>query len=189
MAAGEHRIVFLGPPGSGKGTQAARLAEALGVPAVSTGDMFRAAVAAGSELGRRVQAILDSGQLVSDELTAQIVRARLDEEDAGSGFILDGYPRTAGQAGTLAEILGDRKAYLDQVVSLVVPEEELMRRLLARGRTDDTAETVRQRLEVYQEQTAPLIEFYRSEGLLREIDGHQGIDQVQQEILKTVDAA
>ncbi|HVS16301.1 MAG TPA: adenylate kinase [Thermoanaerobaculia bacterium] len=179
---GGPRIVFLGPPGSGKGTQAARLAEELGIPAISTGDMLRAAVAAGSELGARVEGIMESGALVDDDTMAEVVRERLRQADARCGFILDGYPRTARQAETLQGILdagGDR---LDLVISLRVPEQELVSRMASRGevegRADDRAEVIRERLRVYEGTTAPLVERYSAAGVLREVDGDRGIDEV-----------
>ncbi|MEM9595022.1 MAG: adenylate kinase [Acidobacteriota bacterium] len=183
------RIVFLGPPGSGKGTQAAHLAEALGIPAISTGDMFRAAVAAGTPLGNRVKEIMESGQLVSDELTAEIVRDRLAEDDARVGFLLDGYPRTTPQADTLAEILDGQGAGLDHVVCLEVPEAELVNRMLSRGRADDTEEAVRARLDVYHRQTKPLVDYYEQAGLLRVIDGNRSIDDVRRGIMEAVTAS
>jgi adenylate kinase len=176
------RIVFLGPPGSGKGTQAARLGEELGVPAISTGDMLRVAVAAGSELGARVEGIMRSGALVDDDTMAEVVRERLRQEDARRGFILDGYPRTAGQAETLQRILDAAGARLDHVISLRVPERELVSRMANRAalesRADDREEVIRERLRVYESATAPLIEHYRACGLLREVDGDRGIDEV-----------
>jgi adenylate kinase len=180
---GARRLVFLGPPGSGKGTQAVFVAEALGVPAISTGDMLREAVAAGSELGKKVESIMQLGALVDDATMAEVVRARLGEDDATGGFLLDGYPRTTGQAETLAGILEDAGASLDAVVLLDVPEEELVRRSLARGRADDTEETIRERQRVYREKTAPLIEYYRKRGILLSVDGHRSVDEVKAEIL------
>lgn len=186
---GKHKIVFLGPPGSGKGTQAERLAEELGIPAISTGEMLRAAVSAGTELGDRVQGVMERGELVSDELMAEVVRDRLAQPDAEKGFLLDGYPRTASQAETLDEILEEREGDLDHVVYLEVPEDELVRRMLDRGRDDDTEDAVRERLRVYGEQTEPLVELYRERGLLRTIDGHQTMDQVEESILEAVRTA
>lgn len=180
------RVVFLGPPNSGKGTQATRLAALLGVPAISTGEMLRAAVTAGSELGRRVEGILASGQLVNDELMAEVVTARLAEADAREGFLLDGYPRTAPQAGTLEGILAGQQATLDHVLLVDAPEEVLVVRALGRGRVDDTDAVVRERLAVYRRQTEPLVEHYRAQGLLREIDGNQPITTVEAAIRAAV---
>lgn len=177
------QLVFLGPPGSGKGTQAVFVAEALGVPAISTGDMLRQAVTAGSELGKKVEGIMNSGALVDDVTMAAVVRARLAEADAQQGFLLDGYPRTASQADTLEGILQDAGETLDAVVLLSVPEDELVRRSLARGRADDTEATIRERQRVYREKTAPLIEYYRKRGIIREVDGHRPVDAVKDEIL------
>ncbi len=177
------QLVFLGPPGSGKGTQAVFVAEALGVPAISTGDMLRQAVAAGTELGKKVEGIMNSGALVDDATMADVVRARLAEADAREGFLLDGYPRTASQAGTLEGILQAAGETLDAVVLLSVPEDELVRRSLARGRADDTEVTIRERQRVYREKTAPLIEYYRKRGIIREVDGHRPVDAVKDEIL------
>lgn len=172
------RLVLLGPPGSGKGTQAELLSERLAVPAISTGDMVRAAIASGSEVGRRVEEIVASGSLVDDETMGTIVRQRLAQPDAKGGFLLDGYPRTMPQAETLASILSDLEVELDGVLMIDVPEDELVRRLLDRGRDDDQEEVIRHRLEVYGEQTAPLVEHYRRSGQLLEIEGLQGIDEV-----------
>lgn len=185
----QHKIVFLGPPGSGKGTQAERLADELGIPAISTGEMLRAAVSAGTELGDRVQGVMERGELVSDELMAEVVRDRLAQPDARKGFLLDGYPRTRPQADTLDEILEGRDGDLDHVVYLEVPEDELVRRMLDRGRDDDNEDAVRERLKAYREQTEPLVELYRDRGLQRTVDGHQTMDQVEDAILDAVRAA
>lgn len=181
------RVVFLGPPNSGKGTQAVRLAALLGVPAISTGEMLRAAVTAGSELGKRVEGTLASGQLVGDDLMAEVVTARLAEADAAAGFLLDGYPRTAPQAATLEGILLGQKASLDHVLLVDAPEEVLVKRALGRGRVDDTEEVVRERLAVYRRQTSPLVDYYRQQGLLREIDGNQPIETVEAAIRAAVE--
>jgi adenylate kinase len=172
------RIVFLGPPGSGKGTQAERLSSEFGVPAISTGEMLRAAVAAGDELGQRVEGVMSRGELVDDVLMAEVVKKRLSEPDAARGFLLDGYPRTASQADTLDEILAGRDQELDHVLFIDVPEERLVERALLRQRDDDREDVVRERLRVYREKTEPLVERYRQTGLLRQIDGDQSIEQV-----------
>jgi len=177
------RLVLLGPPGAGKGTQAQVLGRRLGIPAISTGDMLREAVAAGSELGRRVESIMSSGSLVDDGTMAEVVRERLARPDAVRGFLLDGYPRTLPQAETLAGILREAGRGLDAVLLVDVPEEELVRRTLARGRADDKEGVIRERLKVYREKTAPLIGYYRERGLLREIDGNRPIDEVTARLL------
>lgn len=184
------RAVMLGPPGSGKGTQAALIAERVGVPAISTGDMLRQAVADGSELGQRVQQILDSGALVDDATMADVIELRLAAPDAEHGFLLDGYPRTLGQCDTLDGILDARSQELDLVILIEVPEDELIRRALARQRTDDTEDVIRKRLSVYRELTAPLVDHYRGRGLLKSVDGDQSIEAVQADIqqLLTVSA-
>lgn len=184
------RIVLLGPPGAGKGTQAALLTEAIGVPAISTGDMLRSAVAEGSELGRRVQGIMASGALVDDDTMADVVRDRLAKPDARPGFLLDGYPRTLPQAETLAGILLDAGEQLDAVLLVEVPEEELVRRAVARNRgDDDREEVVRERLRVYREKTEPLIGYYRERGLLRGIDGNRPIEDVKRQMLEALGIA
>jgi adenylate kinase len=175
--------VLLGPPGSGKGTQGAILAEQLGVPAISTGDMLREAVRAGSDLGLRVNGIMQAGLLVDDGTMAEVIRERLARSN-GSGFLLDGYPRTIPQAETLERILGEAGEGLDAVLLVEVPEEELVRRAVLRKRgEDDREEVVRERLRVYREKTAPLIGYYRGLGLLREIDGYLPVDQVTAQML------
>lgn len=183
------RIVLLGAPGSGKGTQAERLVEHLGVPAISTGDMLRAAVRDGSELGRKVESIMASGALVDDQTMAAVVRERLSKEDARAGFQLDGYPRTIGQVDTLDGILAEQGVELTGVVRILVPEDELVRRALARGRADDNEEVIRHRLAVYRDKTEPLSRHYEARGLLREVDGHQAIDEVTESILEALRAA
>ena len=182
------RAVMLGPPGSGKGTQAKMIAEGAGVPAISTGDMLRQAVAEGSELGLRVKEILDSGALVDDETMADVIAQRLAAADAASGFLLDGYPRTIGQAETLDGILERRQERLDVVLQIDVPEDELIRRALARQRADDTEDVIRNRQRVYREQTAPLIDRFKAQGVLEAIDGHQTIEQVQLDIQERLGA-
>lgn len=178
-----YRLVLLGPPGSGKGTQAALLERVLGVPAISTGEMVRTAVERGSALGRRVEAIVGSGSLVDDETMAEIVRERLREGDASQGFILDGYPRTLPQVDALDEIATELGIDLERAVVIEVPQDELVRRMMARGRNDDTEEVIRHRLEIYAECTAPVVERYRQEGLLVTVDGHRSIDEVHRSIL------
>lgn len=180
------KIVLLGPPGSGKGTQAAILAGELDVPAISTGEMLRGAVAEGSDLGRRVEGIMNSGALVDDETMADVVRARLARPDAREGFILDGYPRTLPQAETLAGILSDAGEELDAVVLVDVPEDELVARARGRGRADDGDEVVRERLRVYREKTAPLAGYYEERGRLRTIDGHASVDEVTRRLREAV---
>jgi len=183
----ETRLVFLGPPGSGKGTQAERLSSRLGVPAISTGKMLRDAVKAESELGRRVGEIMGSGDLVDDETMAAVVQERLAQDDARAGFILDGYPRTLAQAAALDAILADMDEQLDAVVLIEVPEAELVRRALARQREDDTEEVIRTRLEVYRDKTEPLVRHYADRGRLHRVDGHQSMDEVAEAIAEAIE--
>ena len=183
------RLVLIGAPGSGKGTQAQILAAELGVPAISTGDMLREAVAAGSELGKRVEGVMASGALVDDALMAEVVRDRLAKADASRGYLLDGYPRTLPQAETLAGILRGSGQELDAVLMVDVPEEELVRRALLRQRADDKEEVVRERLRVYREKTAPLIGYYKERGLLREIDGDRSVDAVTSSLFAALGVA
>ncbi len=170
------RLLLLGPPGAGKGTQAELLATAVGIPHVSTGVMLREAVAAGTDLGRRVEAVMASGELVTDDLMIKVVEDRLAKQDATCGYLLDGFPRTVPQA----DALGD--GAVDAVVLIEVGDEEIVSRLLQRaaeeGRTDDTEDVVRRRLEVYREQTEPLVDYYRGRELLREVDGVGSVDEV-----------
>jgi adenylate kinase len=193
VADAAERLLLFGPPGSGKGTQAALLASRLGVPAISTGEMFRQAVKAGNELGRKVQATLALGNLVDDATTSEIVRVRLAEADARRGFILDGYPRTLAQAETLEEILRSRDESLDAAVLLVVPEDEVVRRMSGRrdegGRADDDPEVARGRLRVYDAQTAPLVDYYGRRGLLRRVDGNRPVGEVAEAILAVLQPA
>ena len=176
------RLIFLGPPGSGKGTQAKLLAERLGVPAISTGDMLRDAVRRGTPLGRRAQAVMEAGELVPDDLVISLVRERTALPDARNGFLLDGFPRTIEQARALERILEGNAASVVGVITLLVPEGTLVERLLGRaaleGRSDDRRETVAERLRVYREKTAPLVEYYRSLGLLYDVDGSGSVEEV-----------
>ena len=176
-------VVLMGPPGAGKGTHAELLAGRLGVPVISTGDIFRAQVASGTDLGRTAQRFLDAGEYVPDEVTNSMVRERLAADDARPGFLLDGYPRTVDQAAVLDEI-----RTVDAVVVLQVDQEPLVRRLLRRAeiehRSDDTEEVIRRRLQVYADQTLPLISLYGDRGLLREVDGNGEIDEVRERVLE-----
>lgn len=182
------RVVMLGAPGSGKGTQAERLAAAYGIPAISTGEMLRAAVAAGSDLGREVQAVMAQGKLVDDDLMADVVRDRLAQPDAGRGFLLDGYPRTGAQARTLEEVLRRSGAKLDHVLYLEVPEQVLVERALGRGRADDSEPVVRERLRVYRDSTEPLVRHYRELGLLRTVRGDQSVEGVGADLRRVLGA-
>ncbi len=188
MAGEARRIVLLGAPGCGKGTQAARIAAALEIPAISTGDMLRAAVQAGSALGERVGGILNAGELVDDATMAEVVTDRLAQPDAADGYLLDGYPRTQSQADTLAGILDAAGQELDRVIQIDVAKDELVRRALGRQRADDTEEVIRKRLEVYEENTAPLVDYYRDRGMLRAVDGNQSIEDVTRSIMKELEA-
>jgi adenylate kinase len=154
------RIVLLGPPGAGKGTQALKLADKLGVPQISTGDLFRSNITRGTELGLEAKRYLDAGDLVPSDLTNALVDKRLDEADAADGFILDGYPRSVDQAEVLTRMLAARNTELDAVLEFRVCEEELLKRLKDRGRADDTEEVIRNRMKVYRDETAPLLEYY-----------------------------
>lgn len=180
------RIVFLGPPNSGKGTQAVSLAQDLSIPAISTGDMLRAAVAAGTELGQRVEGVMARGELVDDALMAEVVKDRLAQDDAQAGFLLDGYPRTESQAETLAGILDGTDSALDHVVLIDAPEDILVARALGRGRVDDQEDVVRERLRQYAEKTEPLVAYYEAKGLLRRIDGDQTIEEVARALRETL---
>jgi adenylate kinase len=172
------RIVMLGPPGSGKGTQAARLSARLGVPAVSTGEIFRAERDRDSSLGQRAASYLDHGHLVPDDIVAEVVRRRLSKPDTAPGFLLDGFPRTVPQAVALDELLTAANTPLDAVLDLSADRDELIRRLSARGRSDDTPATVARRLEEYTAKTAPLIDFYRQQSKLTTLDAIGAVEDV-----------
>ena len=170
------RIVLLGPPGAGKGTQAIQLAEKLGVPQISTGDLFRHNISTGTELGLEAKRYLDAGDLVPATLTNALVDDRLDDEDVADGFILDGFPRSVEQARALGEMLAKRGQKLDAVVEFRVPEDELVQRLKGRGRADDTEDVIRNRMKVYQDETAPLLDFYSAD--LKTVDAVGAVDEV-----------
>ena len=155
------RLVLVGPPGAGKGTQAVLLAEKLGIPHISTGDLFRANIGEGTELGLEAKSYMDAGNLVPAELTNRMVDARLDEADAQNGFLLDGFPRSVEQADALKEMLEKRGVALDAVVGFQVDEDTVVERMLARGRADDTEDVIRNRMAVYRSETEPLIDYYK----------------------------
>ena len=180
------RLIILGPPGAGKGTQAERITTAHEIPHISTGDIFRANIKNETELGKQVKTILDAGGYVSDDLTNAIVADRLAQDDAKDGFLLDGYPRTLAQVEALDALLSDNDQSLDAVLELVVDDEELIKRLMKRaetsGRTDDTEEVIRERQTVYVRETAPLAQNYRERGLLVDVDGEGDMDEVTERI-------
>ena len=211
-------IIFLGPPGAGKGTQAKILVEKYGIPQISTGDMLREHVAKGTELGMKAKEYMEKGQLVPDEIILSMVKERLSQDDAQKGFILDGFPRTVAQAEALDKLLEEMGKKIEYVLALIVPDEELVTRLTGRRtckncgmmyhikfkppkvegkcdacggelyqRADDNEETVRNRLKVYHEQTAPLIEYYKKKGVLFEIDGSKSIEEITQQIINILE--
>ena len=184
------RLVLLGPPGSGKGTQATSLKEHLQVPHISTGDLLRAEVAAGTELGKQAKAVMDAGNLVSDDILLGMLESRLSQADTAKGFILDGYPRNVAQANALGELLARLQQPLDAIVQLDVPTELLVERIAGRakeqGRADDNPESVRQRLQVYNDSTAPVIDFYAGKGTLARVDGVGALDEVLARILAAI---
>lgn len=181
------RLLIIGAPGAGKGTQAERLSASFGIPAISTGDIFRHNVKNETELGKQAKAFMDRGEYVPDSLTNDLVRDRLSQEDAQGGFLLDGYPRTLDQVNELDDILASHGKSLDAVVLLTADTEEVVRRLLGRaieqGRADDTEDVIRRRLEVYAEQTAPLVDLYQARGLVVAIDGLGEVAEVTGRIL------
>lgn len=220
MNGSQFRIILLGAPGAGKGTQSRRLSQAFGVPQIATGDMFRSAVATGSPMGIAAKAFMDRGELVPDDITIGVVEERLRQPDAANGFIMDGFPRTPQQATALDALLAHMCRHLQAVVEISVPHDELVRRLTARWwcsvcqatynmqlappridsvcdrcggqlvqRQDDTAATVKTRLEIYERQTTPLVAYYQGAGLLKVVDGTLGIDDVYDAIVCAVGAA
>jgi adenylate kinase len=187
------RLIILGPPGAGKGTQASRIAAAFGIPAISTGDIFRANIKNETPLGLQVKEVLSSGGYVTDEITNAIVRDRLFEQDAEQGFLLDGYPRTAAQVQALDAILAEHDHALEAVLELTVDEDAVVQRLLKRakveGRDDDTEEVIRERQAIYRRETAPLTEVYSARGLLVQVDGMGTVDEVFERVRGALDGA
>lgn len=185
------RLLIMGPPGAGKGTQAAFIADHFSIPAISTGDIFRANVSQGTPLGVEAKKYMDAGEYVPDEVTNRMVRDRIDQPDAEPGFLLDGYPRTLAQVEELDGMIAYTGHRLDAVVVLTVDQEEIVQRLLQRaqteGRADDTEDVIRRRQEVYAEQTAPLIDVYRQRGILVEVDGLGEVSEVTQRIFAALD--
>lgn len=180
------RLLLLGAPGAGKGTQAERLVEKLGIPKISTGDMLRAAVSSGTEIGVKARDTMDRGDLVPDDVVIGVAEERLSRSDVREGFILDGFPRTVVQARALDDMLERRGTRLERCVALVIDEEAVIERLLTRaeieGRSDDDEETIRNRMSVYRAQTEPLVAYYRERGVLAEVDGMGGIDEVEKRV-------
>lgn len=184
------RLLIMGPPGSGKGTQAVRIADKMAIPAISTGDIFRYNVKELTDLGKEAKTYIDSGNFVPDEVTNRMVADRLNHNDVGNGFLLDGYPRTAGQVEALSKILEEQDETLTAVLVLEVPDEEIVGRLLARaeteGRSDDTEDVIKHRLELYQQETSDLIESYIELGIVGRVDGTGAIDDITERLLQTI---
>lgn len=175
------KLLFIGPPGAGKGTQAGKVAARLGIPHISTGEMFRDHVARGTPLGEKVEAIMAAGDYVPDEVTVAMLADRIAQPDASGGFILDGFPRTAAQVESLDRLIGEDG--LDEVIVFAVDERELIDRMLSRARADDSEDTIRNRFEIYQEQTQPLLDIYDARRLIVTVDGSGEIDEVTDRIL------
>jgi len=181
------RLLIIGPQGAGKGTQAALLCRELGIPHVSTGDLFRANIGAGTELGRRAQQYMNAGELVPDSVTQDMVSDRLAQPDAAAGFLLDGFPRNIAQADWLSELLAERGTPIDAVIVLTAPDEVLTERMLARGRADDTPEAIRQRLSIYYSETQPLVDYYQA--AVKRIDGVGEVDTIHARIMAALRGA
>ncbi|NLS92782.1 MAG: adenylate kinase [Planctomycetaceae bacterium] len=181
------RIVFIGPPGAGKGTQAERMIEKYKLAHLSTGDMLRAARDAQTEVGKKADEYMSTGRLVPDEIIVEIIEERLAQSDCQAGYLLDGFPRTIAQAEALDKMLGEKGTPLDVVLELKVPEEELFQRLAGRGRADDTPDVIRQRLVAYRDQTSPLLDYYGKTGLLESVDGLGTIEEIFDRIQAILD--
>ena len=182
------RVIFLGPPGAGKGTQAGVLSKGFEVPHISTGDILRSAVADKTELGQKAESYMNAGELVPDDLILDLIRERLGQEDADKGWILDGFPRNVSQANFLDKLLAEIDQPCECVLNLEVPDNVLISRLLARGRKDDNEDVIRHRLDVYHQQTEPLIEFFRNRQQLISINGHQPMDAVADDLKQVLQA-
>lgn len=180
------KLLFIGPPGAGKGTQAARVAERLGIPHISTGAMFREHVSNGTELGQKVEKIMAAGDYVPDEITVAMLAERIERPDAADGYILDGFPRTPGQVASLDGLIGEDG--LDTVVVFEVDRDELTERMLARGRADDNAETIRNRFNIYLEQTQPLLDIYEQRDITVAVDGIGELEEVTQRVLAALNS-
>lgn len=180
------RLIFLGPPGAGKGTQAQLLSELYSIPHVSTGDILRSAVNEQSPLGKKAKGYMDRGELVPDNLIIDLIRERLGRADTKDGWMLDGFPRNVSQAAFLDKLLEELNSSIDLVLYLEVPDEVLIQRLLARGRKDDNETTIRRRLEVYHQDTVPLVEYYKERGILQTIDGNRKMEEVTNSLKSVV---
>lgn len=181
-------VILFGAPGVGKGTQAAILSERLAIPHISTGAIFRESIQAGKPLGLKAKEYMDAGLLVPDEITTAIALEKLGEPACHEGFILDGYPRNTAQAAALASALEERDCQIDHVIYLIAPSEELSSRMLKRGRGDDTEEVIRTRFDVYERETAPVLEYYRERGLVAEVNGLGEIDEVSDRIMAALES-
>jgi adenylate kinase len=182
------RLIFLGPPGAGKGTQAQKLSEIYSIPHISTGDILRAAVKDETPLGKKAQSFMDRGELVPDELILDLIRERLRQPDTQKGWILDGFPRNVSQAAFLDKLLRELDLKADIVLNLEVPDEILIERLLARKRKDDNETTIRRRLEVYHQDTVPVIDYYQGRSLLKAIDGNLTMEEVTESLQASLDS-
>ncbi len=182
------KLIFLGPPGAGKGTQGKIVADNHNIPHISTGDILRKAIADKTPLGVKAKSYMDKGDLVPDDLILDLISERLQAEDAQEGWILDGFPRNVAQADFLTKLLDELNQKCDAVINLDVPDEVLIKRLLGRGRKDDNEETITNRLHVYREQTAPLIDYYEQHNLLKNVQGNRTLEEVSQELEAIVSA-